>query len=169
MCADETAHNPTSNSDERIAIVGVSCRLPKAPSPEAFWRLLRDGVDALTPVPEGRWDIEPGDDASPDHAGVRHGGFLDGVAEFDAGFFGISPREAVIMDPQQRLMLELAWEALEDGGILPAALAGSRTAVFVGATGDEYARLLDREGTAAISQHTLTGLNLEVCDPPVSK
>ncbi|MFI6457826.1 type I polyketide synthase [Streptosporangium amethystogenes] len=154
MRADETAHNPTSSSDERIAIVGVSCRLPKAPNPEAFWRLLRDGVDALTPVPEGRWDIEPGDDA-----GVRHGGFLDGVDEFDAGFFGISPREAVAMDPQQRLMLELAWEALEDGGILPASLSGSRTAVFVGATGDEYARLLDRQGTAAISQHTLTGLN----------
>ncbi|GAA0846450.1 type I polyketide synthase [Streptosporangium amethystogenes subsp. fukuiense] len=159
MRADETAHDPTSSSDEPIAIVGVSCRLPQAPNPEAFWRLLRDGVDALTPVPEGRWDIEPGDDTPPDHAGVRRGGFLDGVAEFDAGFFGISPREAVAMDPQQRLMLELAWEALEDGGILPASLAGSRTAVFVGATGDEYARLLDRRGTAAISQHTLTGLN----------
>ncbi|WP_405150569.1 type I polyketide synthase [Sphaerisporangium sp. NBC_01403] len=159
MRADETAHNPASNSDERIAIVGVSCRLPKAPNPEAFWRLLRDGMDALTPVPEGRWNIEPCDDASADHEGVRHGGFLDGVADFDAGFFGISPREAVAMDPQQRLMLELAWEALEDGGILPASLAGSRTAVFVGAVGDEYARLLDRQGTAAIAQHTLTGLN----------
>ncbi|MEU8270283.1 type I polyketide synthase [Sphaerisporangium sp. NPDC049002] len=148
-----------SSSDDRIAIVGVSCRLPKAPNPEAFWRLLRDGVDALTPVPEGRWDVDPGDDASPDLAGFRRGGFLDGVDEFDPGFFGISPREAVAMDPQQRLTLELAWEALEDGGILPASLAGSRTAVFIGAMGDEYARLLDRQGTAAIAQHTLTGLN----------
>ncbi|MBB4965482.1 acyl transferase domain-containing protein/D-arabinose 1-dehydrogenase-like Zn-dependent alcohol dehydrogenase [Saccharothrix violaceirubra] len=121
----------------------MSCRLPQAPDPAAFWRLLRDGLDAITAPPEGR-------------AGVLPGGFLDDVSGFDAGFFGISPREAATMDPQQRLVLELAWEALEDARIVPGTLAGGQTGVFIGATWDDYAAL--GRGSAA-TPHTMTGTN----------
>ncbi|MFI5682163.1 type I polyketide synthase, partial [Streptomyces cellulosae] len=127
---------------KEIAVVGMSCRLPMASGPEAFWDLLRKGESALTDGPHG-----------------RRGGFLDGVDGFDAAFFGISPREAAVMDPQQRLVLELAWEALEDAGILPDTLRGSRTSVFVGSLRDDYANLLYQQGTEAITQHTMTGLN----------
>ncbi|SED50068.1 Beta-ketoacyl synthase, N-terminal domain [Streptomyces melanosporofaciens] len=80
--------------DEAIAVVGMSCRFPQAPDPEAFWRLLSEGVSAISEVPAGRWT----DDASMPPA-IRHGGFIDDVDRFDAAFFGISPREAVTMDP----------------------------------------------------------------------
>src|SRR5690242_19806637 len=94
--------------NDEIAIVGVACRLPQAQNPGAFWRLARGGGNAITEVPAGRWD----------HDRPWRGGFLDHIDLFDAGFFGISPREAVEMDPQQRLMLELGWEAVEDAGIV---------------------------------------------------
>ncbi|MGW4511751.1 type I polyketide synthase, partial [Streptomyces sp. NPDC004393] len=113
-----------------------------ASGPEAFWELLLSGEGAFTEGPHG-----------------RRGGFLDGVGDFDAAFFGISPREAAVTDPQQRLVLELAWEALEDAGIVPDTLRGSRTAVFVGALRDDYANLLYQHGTEAVTQHTMTGLN----------
>ncbi|MGW2047472.1 acyltransferase domain-containing protein, partial [Streptomyces sp. NPDC001858] len=133
----------------RIAMVGLACRLPGAGDGHAFWRLLRNGTDAVREAPEGRW---PG-------AGLPHrrGGFLDGIDGFDAGFFGISPREAAATDPQQRLMLELAWEALEDARIVPAALGGGDAGVFVGAMWDDYAALQDRLGDAGIGRHTMTG------------
>ncbi|MFC6084323.1 SDR family NAD(P)-dependent oxidoreductase, partial [Sphaerisporangium aureirubrum] len=153
---------PAEDGDTRVAVVGVACRLPKAPDPGAFWRNLRDGVDAITEVPAGRWDGDAFHDPDPAALGkavARHGGFVDGVELFDAGFFGIAPREAEAMDPQQRLMLELSWEALEHARIVPASLAGSRTAVFVGAIRDDYALLLDRHGAEAITQHTVTGTN----------
>ncbi|MFC4035333.1 SDR family NAD(P)-dependent oxidoreductase, partial [Streptomyces polygonati] len=127
-------------------------RLPQAPNPEAFWRLLRDGVDAITAPPAGR-------------PGSRHGGFLERVDGFDPGFFGISPREAAAMDPQQRLMLELAWEALEDARILPGTLAGGRTGVFIGATWDDYASLVYPRH---VTPHTLTGTNRGVVANRVS-
>ncbi|MDL4815441.1 type I polyketide synthase [Actinomadura opuntiae] len=137
----------TSEVDlDAIAIVGISCRFPQAPDPRSFWRLLRDGASAVTPVPPGRWD--------PAAAGPAHGAFLDDVDRFDPGFFGISPREAVAMDPQQRLIAELGWEALEDAGIVPAALRDSATGVFVGAIAGDYADLPGSE----ITQHTLTGV-----------
>ncbi|MDH2430801.1 type I polyketide synthase [Sphaerisporangium sp. TRM90804] len=134
---------------EPIAVVGLSCRLPKAPDAAHFWRLLRDGVNAVAEAPEDRW---PG--GSLPH---RFGGFLDAVDRFDAGFFRVSPREAAAMDPQQRLMLELSWEALEDARIVPAALAGGQVGVFVGVMGDDYALLQDRLGPGAVDQHTMTG------------
>ncbi|MFJ6141795.1 type I polyketide synthase, partial [Kitasatospora sp. NPDC092286] len=137
---------------EAIAIVGLSCRLPQAPDPQAFWQLLRDGRSAVGRVPADRWDAE----LLPEAA--RHGAFLDRVDGFDPAFFGISPREAVAMDPQQRLMLELAWESVEDAGILPEALRGSRTGVFVGAILDDYAALMHRQGLGAVTQHTITGV-----------
>ncbi|ROP35824.1 acyl transferase domain-containing protein [Saccharothrix texasensis] len=114
---------------EPVAVVGLACRLPGAPDPAAFWRLLREGRSAITDVPAGRW---------PEH---RRGGFLTDVDLFDAEFFGVPPREAAAMDPQQRLALELAWEALEDAHVVPASLAGTATGVFVGAIADDYAKL----------------------------
>ncbi|HEY0698204.1 MAG TPA: polyketide synthase, partial [Micromonospora sp.] len=136
-----------------IAVVGVSCRLPRAAGPDELWRLLRDGHSAVTRTPGDRWPDQPDDDR------IRWGGFLDQVDRFDAGFFGMSPREAAQTDPQQRLILELAWEALEDAGIVPTSLRGEPVGVFVGAVSDDYARLLDRQGPDAITPHTLTGLH----------
>jgi acyl transferase domain-containing protein/SAM-dependent methyltransferase/acyl carrier protein len=132
---------------EPIAIVGLGCRFPGAASPDAFWRLLHDGVDAITEVPRDRWDadalnaVDRGADEPPIS---KHGGFLDGVDRFDAYFFGITPREAAGMDPQQRLLLEVAWEALEHAGLAPDRLAGTATGVFVGIAGDDYAQLRAR-------------------------
>jgi acyl transferase domain-containing protein len=142
-------------ADQPIAVVGIACRLPQAPEPAAFWRLLRNGVDAVTEVPDGRWDDAP---AEPDPR-TRRGGFLDRVDTFDAGFFGVSPREAIGMDPQQRLMLELSWEALEDAGIVPVSPAGRRGGVFVGVIWDDYAALLRGYGDAALDRTSLTGLH----------
>jgi acyl transferase domain-containing protein len=138
------------DGDSAVAIVGLACRLPGAPDAAAFWRLLTEGGDAVAEAPSDRWTDAAG--------GIRRGGFLDQVDEFDADFFGISPREAAAMDPQQRLMLELGWEALEDAGIVPSAIEGTRTGVFAGIMADDYASLRARGG-AAPGRHTLTGLN----------
>ncbi|MCX4760365.1 type I polyketide synthase [Streptomyces sp. NBC_01275] len=138
----------TSASTEAIAIVGISCRLPHAENPAQLWQLLRDGRSAIGAPPAGRPELLS-----------RPGGYLEDVSGFDAGFFGISPREASSMDPQQRLMLELAWEALEDARILPSDLADSRTGVFVGVIADDYAALTRQHGVEGITRHTLTGLN----------
>ena len=155
---------------EPIAIVGMACRFPKAPDLEGFWRVLRDGVDAITEVPADRWDaaaLYDEDVEAPGKMRTRWGGFLDHVDGFDASFFAISPREAVQMDPQQRLMLELSWEALEDAGIRPPALNGTRTAVFFGAMWDDYA--MRRAGNLdAIGQHTATGQELSLIAARVS-
>jgi acyl transferase domain-containing protein len=120
---------------EPIAIVGIGCALPGARGPQSFWRLLRDGEDAIREVPESRWSAEEfydPDPASPRKMNTRWGGFVDDVEGFDPEFFGIAPREAARMDPQQRLALEVSWEALEDAGISASSLAGSRTAVMMG-------------------------------------
>lgn len=130
-------------SDEPIAIVGLSCRFPGAPDPEAFWRLLENGLDAVGPVPPERWDA-----AAWTHADARtpiatdQGGFLSGIDRFDAAFFGMGPDEAAALDPQQRLLLEVSWEALERSGIAPRSLKGSKTGVFVGIGRSEYWRRL---------------------------
>ncbi|MPY62330.1 beta-ketoacyl synthase N-terminal-like domain-containing protein, partial [Streptomyces spongiae] len=108
LCTETNDTGETASGSGRIAIVGLSCRLPGASDPDAFWSMLRKGSDALADVPAKRFGTG---------AGKYYGGFLDQVERFDPGFFGISPREAVMVDPQQRLMLELAWEALEDAGI----------------------------------------------------
>ncbi|MBA0054242.1 type I polyketide synthase, partial [Streptomyces sp. AJS327] len=145
-----------------IAVVGVSCRLPDAETPEAFWRLLCDGRSAVGSVPEGRWREEPAEEEA------RRGAFLDEVDRFDAAFFGVSPREARTMDPQQRLTLELCWEALEDAGIVPATLRDHPVGVFVGAIWDDYARLLHGHGMPAIGAHSITGLHRGVIANRVS-
>lgn len=127
---------------EAIAIIGMGCRYPgEADNPDAFWRLLRAGTDAITEVPPGRWDVGAYYDPDPDAPGkyyTRWGGFLKEVEGFDAGFFRISPREAIQLDPQQRLLLEVTWEALEDAGCASPELAGSLTGVFVGMNSHDY-------------------------------
>ncbi len=152
---------PVLAASEAIAIVGMACRFPGgARSPETLWALLRDGVDAIGPLPEridGR-ELER-HDAATGESTAREGGFLPDVAGFDPLFFGISPREASQMDPQQRLALELAWEALEHAGIAPTSLVGSPTGVFIGAAWNDLALLLARAGLTAIEQHTATGLS----------
>ncbi|MBC7878685.1 MAG: amino acid adenylation domain-containing protein [Anaerolineales bacterium] len=132
------------NTNEPIAIIGLSCRFPKASNPQAFWELLRNGVDAITEVPPDRWNVDDfysSDPATPGKVTSRWGGFLDGIDLFDPHFFGISPREATRMDPQQRLLLEVSWEALENAFIPPQSLAGSRTGVFIGISSSDYSRL----------------------------
>ncbi|HVK23831.1 MAG TPA: type I polyketide synthase [Actinokineospora sp.] len=133
-----------------IAVIGMSCRLPRAENPDQFWRLLVDGIDAVTEAPAERW---------PDLAATEHrrGGFIADVDRFDAAFFGISPNEAAAMDPQQRLTLELAWEALERARIAPTALRGTQVGVFVGAINADYTNLQDRLGADALGQYTFTG------------
>ncbi|AXK36487.1 polyketide synthase [Streptomyces armeniacus] len=150
-----------------VAIVGLSCRLPSANGPEELWRLLAEGASGISApaVEPADGELAYGESAdgeltegaeSAGRRGALPGGFLDRIDEFDAAFFGISPREAVEMDPQQRLMLELGWEALEDAAILPGALRDTRTGVFVGAFADDYATLLARSGRP-YTQHSLTG------------
>ncbi|MFD8825910.1 SDR family NAD(P)-dependent oxidoreductase, partial [Streptomyces sp. NPDC059605] len=137
-----------TTSDDPIAIVSMACRLPGGvTTPEEYWTLLAEGTDAIGPLPS-RWDGLDLYDPDPDAVGksyAREGGFIDGVEDFDATFFGISPREALSMDPQQRLVLETAWEALERAGIRPDSLRGSATAVYVGTMGSDYD---DRNGGA---------------------
>ncbi len=131
---------------EPIAMVGIGCRFPGGVRDAAsFWRLLEEGRDAISSIPDDRIDIERYYDARPalpGHMTTRWGGYLDDIRGFDAAFFGISPREAERMDPQQRLLLETAWEALEDGGVRALDLAGARVGVYVGQwTSDFEARL----------------------------
>ncbi len=143
-----------------IAIVGLGCRYPGAPDPDAFWELLRDARDAVREVPADRWDVDAFYDADPQAPGkstTRRGGFLDRVDLFDAGFFGIAPREAATLDPQQRLLLEVAWETLEDAGIAPDRLSGSSTGVYVGITTSDYARHLELGSAGGSDVYAATG------------
>ncbi|MET0650562.1 MAG: type I polyketide synthase [Pyrinomonadaceae bacterium] len=130
-----------ARTPEPVAIIGMACRFPQADSPAAFWRLLRGGVDAVTEVPPDRWDADAfyDEDANaPGKMTTRWGGFLEQVDGFDAHFFKVSPREAPHLDPQQRLLMQVTWEALEDAGQVPARLAGTPTGVFVGIMGNDY-------------------------------
>ena len=132
---------------ERIAIVGMACRFPGAADLSSFWDGLAAGADAVTDgrPGSGPWrDLDPDTDA--DNAAYRHGGYIGGIDEFDARFFAIRPIEARTMDPQQRMLLETSWQALEDAGMDPDRLRGSRTGVYVGISGCEYRDVMARSG-----------------------
>ena len=146
---------------EPIAIVGMACRLPgDVSTPEQFWQMLRDGVDTIREVPADRWDVDALYDPDPDAPGkmsTRFGAFVDGWADFDAAFFGISPREARTMDPQQRMFLEVAWEALERAGQAPEGLHGSPTGVFAGICNGDYGQLLMRRELKSLDMYFASG------------
>ncbi|MEU5595232.1 type I polyketide synthase [Streptomyces sp. NPDC020298] len=124
---------------EPVAVIGIGCRLPGGVhGPGDYWRLLSEGADAIRRVPEDRWrDFT----AFPPADAPRHGGYLDDIAGFDADFFRITPREAAVMDPQQRILLEVVHEALDHAAVPAASLAGTATGVFVGVSAPEYGRL----------------------------
>ncbi|KST62480.1 type I polyketide synthase [Mastigocoleus testarum] len=147
---------------EPIAIIGIGCRFPGAQDPESFWELLHNGVDATAQVPSNRWDIDRfynEEPVTPGKMNTRRGGFLKEVDRFDASFFGISPREAERMDPQQRLVLEVTWEALENAAIIPENLSGSQTGVFIAIGNYDYGRLLAKD-VDRISAYDGTGNTL---------
>jgi pyochelin synthetase len=132
---------------EPIAIIGIGCRFPGAGNPQAFWNLLREGRDAIRAVPADRWDIEAlydPDAMQPGKMVSRWGGFIDQVDQFDWRAFRILPREVQHMDPQHRLLLEVAWEALEDAGLPLTQVAGSQTSVSIGIGWSDYLRLQSR-------------------------
>ncbi|EXU68342.1 polyketide synthase [Streptomyces sp. PRh5] len=156
-------HTPApGRSPGRIAIVGMGCRLPgDTDSPAALWRLLADGRDAVGEPPAERaalWAADPATTARPAPAPPVRGGYLRDVAGFDADFFGVSGREADILDPQHRLLLEVAWEALEHAGMPPDRLGSTATGVFAGLSYNDYMNRLDRhprelEGSALANGH----------------
>src|SRR5467141_3685374 len=129
-------------SKDRIAIIGIGCRFPGGINhPDALWKLLVEGGEAVSDVPPDRWNIERFYDAEPGIVGksiAKRGGFIDGIDQFDPQFFGISPREAPYVDPQHRLLLETAWEAIEDAGFLLDFERGTDLGVFVGISHNDY-------------------------------
>ena len=145
---------------EPVAIIGIGCRLPgNVSGPESLWDLLVNGRDAVGDVPADRWDADAYYDPDPQTPGrmtTKWGGFVDDVAGFDADFFGITPREAAAMDPQHRVLLEVAWEALEHAGLPPDSLSGTRTAAMVGLSSWDYT-IVNVEHRAEIDAYLSTG------------
>src|SRR5882672_6978745 len=147
---------------EGIAIIGIGCRFPGGVNnAESFWQLLVEGREAVGEVPPDRWNVERYFDAEPGLPGksiARRGGFIEGIDQFDPQFFGISPREAPYVDPQHRLLLETAWEAIEDAGLVLDFERGTDLGVFVGISHNDYQII---QGTpwdsSGISPHSPTG------------
>ncbi|MFY1827579.1 type I polyketide synthase [Myxococcus fulvus] len=156
---------------EGLAIIGMGCRFPGgASTPGRYWRLLLDGTDTVTEVPKERWDAEAFYHPEPDQPGkvyCRYGAFLEDIDQFEPRFFGISPREAARMDPQHRLLLEVAWEALESAGRDPSSLRGTRTGVFIGMMGQDYTQLAT-QSPELIDAHTGSGNGASVASGRLS-
>jgi acyl transferase domain-containing protein/acyl carrier protein len=155
-----------------LAVVGAACRLPGGVrDPQAFWKLLVEGRDAVSEIPRDRWDVDAYYDPEGTTLGktrIRHGGFVDELELFDPALFGISPREAASMDPQQRLLLELSWEALERAGIAPDRLDGSLTGVFVGITSVDYQQRIDIHDAGRSDMYVATGSALNAAAGRIS-
>src|SRR5262245_30232530 len=137
----QSTASPTA---EPIAIIGMACRFAGAPNLEAYWRLIHEGRTGVSEVPPDRWDADAFYDATGETAGkmsVRWAAFIEGPDQFDPQFFGITPREAARMDPQQRILLEVAWQAMENAGRPAETLAGSKTVVFIGIGGTDYSKV----------------------------
>lgn len=145
---------------EPIAVVGMACRFPGGSTPEAFWEFLASGGDAIREIPAERWDVDAYYDANPDAKGkmyTRSGAFIPDFDHFAAAFFGISPREAQFLDPQQRQLLEVHWEALENAGIVPRRLAQQQVGVFVGIGTSDYGDLQSARGSMGSDAYNGTG------------
>ncbi|WP_197281355.1 MULTISPECIES: type I polyketide synthase, partial [unclassified Mycobacterium] len=144
--SEEFARAARTVTAEPVAVVGIGCRFPGGVTgPDSFWELLVEGRNAISGIPADRWDAEAfysPDPLTPGHMTTKWGGFVPDIAGFDAEFFGITPREAASMDPQQRMTLEVAWEALEHAGIPTDSLADTRTGVMIGAYFNEYQSML---------------------------
>ena len=146
MASVEGQQQPASG----FAIVGYAARFPGAADTDEFWDVLRQGRDAVSEVPEDRWDVDEFFDPDPDVPGkvaTRRAGFVDDVTGFDAPFFGMSTREVRMLDPQHRLLLETAWRAVEHSGTAPTALANTNTGVFVGLATHDYLGMASGELT----------------------
>ncbi len=166
--ADNCCMNGYREGD--IAIIGISGRFPGAEDTDEFWKNIEGNRDMITEIPGDRWNwMEVFGDSSgtEDKTDVKWGGFLKDIRTFDASFFKISRREAELMDPQQRIMLEEAWHAVEDAGLKPSALAGTRTGVFIGVVNTDYDELLIRNGNR-LDAHTSTGLYFSVIPNRIS-
>ena len=153
--------------NEPIAVIGLACRFPgDADTPDDYWRLLRQGVNAISETPPSRWDVDKLYDPDPEAVGkmmTKMGGFLRDVASFDPAFFGIAPREVPNMDPQHRLALEVSWEALEQAGLTADQLLDSETGVFMGISTSDYAHLmLTQTSLEEINAYSLTGNSANV-------
>ncbi|MGG7517816.1 type I polyketide synthase [Allorhizobium undicola] len=165
MTQSSSSSQSQPSAEQRLAIVGMAGRFPGALSMDGLWQLMMERRDAIRPVPQDRWDASQPLD--PQKSVQAVGGFIDGLDQFDPTFFGISPREAEDMDPQQRLMLEASWTALEDGGQRPETLAGRRIGVYVGASWHDY-ELLRKDHGAPTTQHSIVGNALDVISSRVS-
>ncbi|HEU4878202.1 MAG TPA: beta-ketoacyl synthase N-terminal-like domain-containing protein, partial [Gemmatimonadaceae bacterium] len=145
-----------------VAIIGIATRLPGGISTVAdFWTLLKEGRSAIGSLPAGRWEWPADIDPSGEHKGIDRGGFLERLDTFDASFFRISPKEAELMDPQQRILMELAWQTIEDAGYTQQSLADTKTGVFIGASGSDYLRLLD-DAAIPVDAHVGTGNSMAI-------
>ncbi|KPA18699.1 thioester reductase [Candidatus Magnetomorum sp. HK-1] len=159
--------------NEPIAIIGMACRFPgDATTPEEFWNMLEKCTDAVTVIPEDRWDADAYYDPDPEAPGkmyTKMGGFINGIKDFDAHFFGISPKELQSMDPQQRLLLEVSWEAFENAAIPVTSLKETNTGVFVGILNSDYAKahLLSGDLTK-IGAYSITGVSSSTASGRIS-
>src|SRR6266446_4161347 len=146
---------------EPIAIVGMACRLPAgAQDLESYWNLMRDTQDAVTEIPKDRWDVDrlyDPDPTAPGKISTRCGAFLSEIDQFDAPFFSITPRESNGLDPQQRILLEVSYEALEDAGQRLEGLESSQTGVFIGATSMDYLFLQVGRELTRVNAYTVPG------------
>ncbi len=157
-------------STESIAIIGMSCRFPKANSLDEFWDLLKNGKDTITEIPKERWNLEKFYDSDPSverKTNQRHASLLSGVHDFDPLFFNISPAEAIEMSPSQKLMLELAWEAVENSSLPLSHVKGHNVGVYVGNIWTDFEHYRKAKNARA-TLHSAVGMSSNVVANRVS-